>query len=164
MTLKGQMRFWQHRCYICIHLYPRGLKLSSFPCTTSGFQDRAYIYMRDLDVILSWPWKVKCDFGSIDTVYVYTYTPGSSNYAYFRSRTSGVTEIAAILKCVTLKWPWRVKCDFGSIVTVYVYTYTQGAQIKLIFALGQAVSEMAAIFKCDLEVTLKGQMWFWQHR
>ena len=24
---------------------------------------------------LTWPWKVKCDFGSIDALYVYTYTP-----------------------------------------------------------------------------------------
>ena len=28
---------------------------------------------------LAWPWKVKCDFGSIDALYVYTYTPEGPN-------------------------------------------------------------------------------------
>ena len=34
-----------------------------------------YFYIRDLDVTL----KVKCDFGSIDALYVYTYTPKGPN-------------------------------------------------------------------------------------
>ena len=72
---------------------------------------------------LAWPWKVKCDFGSIDALYVYTYTPAAQIKLPFALRQA-VFEIEPIFIYATLTWPWKVKCDFGSIDALYVYTYT----------------------------------------
>ena len=109
VTLKGQMWVWQHMSYMYT-LIPQRPKLSSFLLYGKRFS-RQFIFIY---TILTWPWKVKCDFGSIDALYVYTYTPE--------------------------------------------------AQIKLLFALRQAVFEIVYFYIRDLDMTLKGQIWFWQHR
>ncbi len=109
---------------------------------------------------LMWPWKVKCDFGGIGTVYGYNFTPGAPNWAYFCSTTSGL-RVTPYLHQMTLRWPWKVKCDFGGIGTVYGYTFTSGGPNW-------------AYFRCTASgfrdkphlhwMTLKGQMGFWSHR
>ena len=56
---------------------------------------------------LMWPWKVKCNFGSIHALYVYTFTPEAQIKLRFALRQA-VYEIDPIFIYATLTWPW---CD-----------------------------------------------------
>ena len=57
-------------------LLPQRPKLSSFFALRQAVYEREPIF---INATLTWPWKVKCDFGSIDALYAYTYTPRGWN-------------------------------------------------------------------------------------
>ena len=126
-----------------------------FRSTTSGFRDRAYFHMRDLDVTLAWLWKVKCDFGSIGLLHVCTYTPGIPNRAYFHCATSVFLNKPHLHRMTLndLEWPCNID-------TLHVCTYTPGIPNRGYFCSTTIGFLDRAYFRIrDLDVTL---VWPWK--
>jgi hypothetical protein len=147
MILKGQMWLRSTRLSLHMLLVPTGPKYCLF-CpwqVVSKINDILWC------ATLKWRWKVKCDSGPPDIQYTCYLCPLGPNFAYFCSMTSRFRD----------KWHFMMRDLKMSNVTqvhqtpITHATYTHRAQILLIFALRQAVSDINNILWCT---TLKGQM------
>ena len=131
VTLKGQKCLGSSILVLQMLLVPRGPKFCLFLLYDNRF-------LRYLTFCNMWPWKVKSDKGAPDCCYICFLDPEGPNFAYFCSTASVFWDI----------WHFAI-CDLERSKMSRVLRngttdapYTQKAQILLIFALRQAVSEI----------------------
>ena len=89
VTLKFQIGQNGQNWLLCSVLIPLGaqnkLIFALRPAVSEIQAICGHLGIGDLDMTFGWPWGVQSNFGSIGTVYVYTYTSGIPNLAYFCS-------------------------------------------------------------------------------